>query len=551
MEPPKWLQNSFSFFLIALLCSGCVQRFDRAGGLTVFRYNEPGNITSLDPVYARNQTNIWASSQLYNSLVELDDDLKVRPSLAHSWEISADGMAYTFFLRKGVRFHDNPCFPGGAGREVRADDFVYSLNRLIAPSLNSPGAWVMNQAGRRADGSLDMEAVNDSVLIIRLNRPYPPFLGLLSMTYCSAIPREAIEKYGSDFRRNPVGTGPFRFQYWKEGVKLVFRKNEHYFETDGGHSLPYLDAVAISFIIDRQTAFLEFVKGNLDFLSGVDASYKDELLTPSGHMQPKYHDRFDMITMPFLNHEYLGMMVNEHRLPENWPLLEKKVRQAINYGFDRERMLAFLRNNIGIPAHGGFVPMGMPGFSENSGGYSYNPDLARRLLREAGFPGGVGLPVFTLHTNQNYQDIAQYIQHELAKIGVRVSIDVMPPATLREAMAKGEAMFFRASWIADYPDAENFLALFYSKNHSPAGPNYTHFRHAGFDSLYERSLSLTDDSDRFNLYRKMDSIIIAEAPVVFLFYDQSVRFVPRHITGLSNNPLNHLDLKRVKSLYPD
>ncbi len=534
--------------ILLLSCAGmlsCSGGFDNPEGLTVFRYNEAGNITSLDPIYARNQSNIWATSQVFNGLVELNEKLEVRPAIADRWEISDHGLEYTFFLRSDVYFHHNACFAHGTGRRVVASDFVYSLSRLVNLSLNPPGYWVMNAVARNDDGTLHVNAPNDSTLTIRLAHAFPPFLGLLSMTYCSVIPYEAIEKYGSNFRNNPVGTGPFFMKYWKEGVKLILRKNERYFEFDETNRLPYLDAVAISFIIDRQTAFLEFIKGNLDFLSSVDASYKDELLTPDGRLQARYQDRFIKISLPFLNTEYLGILMDTINLTPDWPLRHLKVRQAINYGFDRNKMLSFLRNNIGIPAHTGFIPLGMPGFVDNTGGYHYNIDTARQLLTEAGYPGGVGLPPISLHTNQAYQDIAQYIQHELAKIGIRLQIDVMPPATIREMMAKGEASFFRASWIADYPDAENFLALFYSKNRAPAGPNYTLFSDTSFDNLYEQAMSVTNDSLRHLLYEKMNHIIIEQAPVVFLFYDQSVRFVPKYIEGMTNNPLNHLDLRRV------
>jgi ABC-type transport system substrate-binding protein len=547
------IRNAFTYLPMcllilgaALLISSCGGRPEDMDGKTVFRYNEAGNITSLDPLYARNQANIWAVSQLFNSLVELDEDLSVRPSIATSWTVSDDGKTYAFTLREDVFFHDNECFPGGEGRKVVAEDFVYSLSRLTNPAFNAPGAWVLNQVARLGDGRPDIHAPDDSTLVIRLRQAFPPFIGLLSMQYCAAVPYEAVEHYGQEFRRNPVGTGPFRFQYWKEGVKLVFRRNERYFEFAEGQRLPYLDAVAISFIIDRQTAFLEFVKGKLDFLSGVDASYKDELLTPAGELQPKYRERFQKISMPFLNTEYLGILVREDGLPSDWPLRKAKVRQAINYGFDRGKMLRFLRNNIGTPAHAGFVPVGMPGFYENRGGYGFDPARARQLLEEAGYPGGQGLPSITLQTNQDYQDIAQYIQFELSRIGIQVGIDVMPPATLRETMAKGEARFFRASWIADYPDAENYLALFYGPNKSPAGPNYTHFSHPEYDRLYEESFGITKDSLRFDVYRQLDSMLVAHAPVIPLFYDQSVRFVPHWVKHMGNNPLNHLDLRKVR-----
>ncbi len=537
----------FKAFLAPLfLLFSCSGAFDEKTGHTVLRYNEDQNITSLDPVYARNQANIWAVSQLFNGLVELDDSLRVIPSIARSWEVTGEGTTYTFYLRDDIYFHDNPCFQEEMGRRVVADDFVFSLSRLVDPALNSPGAWIMNHVARRDNGTLDVTAVNDTTLVIELQQSFPPFLGLLGMQYCSVVPHEAIREYGRDFRRNPVGTGPFVFAYWKDGVKLIFRKNDNYFEFEGGQRLPYLDAISISFIIDRQTAFLEFVRGNLDLLTRLDPSYQDELLDPAGQLQEKYRGQLKMITMPFLNSEYLGFLVEGEDLPSGWPLKDRRVRQAINYGFDREKMLAFMRNNIGTPAHAGFVPVGIPGFNTNDGGYRYDPARASQLLKEAGYPRGEGLPVLILSTVQAYQDIAQYVQFELGRIGIRIDIDVMPPATLREMMAGARAPFFRGSWIADYPDAENYLALFYSRNRAPAGPNYTQFECSEYDSLYEASLSEACDSTRMELYHRMDSIIIAEAPKVFLYYDQSMRFVHDYVQNMGNNPLNHLDLKRVK-----
>ncbi len=532
--------------LIAVMMwlSGCGGFPEDAEDLALFRYNEDLNITSLDPIYARNQANIWGVAQLFNSLVELDDSLYVRPAIAHSWTVAEDGLQYTFHLRDDVFFHNDPSFPNGTGRRVVASDFIFSFSRLIDASLNSPGAWVMNHLARTDEGDLWLEAPDDNTLVLYLQNPFPPLTGLLSMQYCAVVPHEAIDHYGQDFRRNPVGTGPFHFAYWKEGVKLVYRKNPHYFEFEKGERLPYLDAISIHFIVDRQTAFLEFIKGNLDLLTRIDPSYKDELLTPDGSLQDKYQDQLIKISMPFLNTEYLGFFMDVD--DDDWPLNDVRIRQAINLGFDRKKMLTHLRNNMGFPAHAGFVPVGMPGFSENAGGYHYDPDRARRLLAQAGYPGGEGLPVIRLHTNQAYQDIAQYIQFELNRLGIVIEIDVMPPATLREMMAGGNARFFRGSWIADYPDAENYLSLFYSQNHSPAGPNYTHFSNEEFDRLYEMALAETDESARFELYRQMDRIVRDEAPVVFLFYDQSTRLVHNHVENMGNNPLNHLVLKRVR-----
>ncbi len=534
--------------LIAILfTASCNQRDKSNGGKTVFRYNENAGITSLDPAFARNQANIWADNQLYNGLLQLDSNLMIRPAVARDWLVSPDGMVYTFYLRNDVCFHDHPIFPGGKGRKVTAQDFVFSFNRLTDKKLASPGAWVLGSVAMVNDIP-EIKALNDSTLVIRLNNPFPPFAGMLSMQYCSVVPREAVEYYKDDFRSNPVGTGPFRFKMWKEGVKLVMLKNEHYFENENGNKLPYLDAISVSFIVDKQTAFLEFIKGNLDFISGLDASYKDEILTPSGRLNPAYADRIRITGQPYLNTEYLGFMVDaSNPVMKNNPLLKKEVRQALNYGIDRKRMIRYLRNGIGEPGTHGFIPAGLPGYAAEAGfGYDYNPEKARQLLAKAGYPMGKGLPSVTLATNASYLDLCQFIQSQLGQIGVNLKIDVSPPATLRENIAQARVPFFRGSWIADYPDAENYLSLFFSSNKTPEGPNFTWYSSSRFDALYREAFNENDIFRRSRIYRAMDSLMMEEAPVMVLFYDQVLRFSRKNIHNLGSNPLNLLELKRVK-----
>ncbi|MBE0663523.1 MAG: ABC transporter substrate-binding protein [Bacteroidales bacterium] len=533
--------------LISLLFS-CRGPFEQLDENTVFRYNESSNITSLDPAFARNQANIWGVNQVYNGLLQLNDKLEVEPCIAKNFEISEDGKTYTFHLRTDVYFHDSPCFPASQGRRVGAEDFVYSFRRILDPAVASPGAWVFRNVKLISNDQPAILALNDSTLVIELEQAFPPFPGLLTMQYCSVIPHEAVKYFGTDFRRNPVGTGPFRFGMWKEGVKLVLLKNPSYFETENGEPLPYLDAIAITFVVDKHTAFLEFIKGKLDFMSGIDASYKDELLTRSGDLNPKYNDRIQKITQPYLNTEYLAFQVNpELAVSKDNPLMIKEIRQAINHGFDRKRMMRFLRNNIGEPGLFGFVPPGLPSFDSNAvKGYNYNPVLARELLAKAGYPNGRGLPDITIATNASYLDLTRYIQHQLNELGFNICIDVNPPATLREMIAQARVPFFRASWIADYPDAENYLSLFYSRNFTPAGPNYTHFNSKDYDLLYEKAMTETIDSVRYSYYRQMDQIVMDQAPVVVLYYDQVLRFAQKNIRGLGSNAMNLLDLKKVK-----
>lgn len=526
--------------LLLTACHG-----NRHGDKMIFRYNESAGIATLDPAFAKDQSIIWPCRQLYNGLVQLDSALQVKPCIAKRWSVSPDGLTYTFILRDDVYFHKSALFATkDSTRRVVAEDFVYSFRRITDPEVSSPGAWIFHNLS-------SLEAPDDTTFVVRIAEPFAPFLSMLGMVYCSVVPREVVEHYGKEFRSHPCGTGPFRFQYWKEGVKLVLRKNPLYFEFDTLsqsdsltiNRLPYLDAVAVTFIVDRQTVFLEFVKGKLDFMNSLDASYKDEILTLDGQLKPKYADRIDITSTPYLNTEYLGFLMEGN----NSPLNDKRIRQAINCGFDRRKMMRYLRNNIGLPGTGGFVPVGLPGFdSLPCYGYEYNPEECRRLLAEAGYPGGKGLPRLKLSTTANYLDLCKYIQQQLGLAGIDVQVDVNPPAPLREQIAQGKVEWFRGSWVADYPDAENYLSLFYSANRAPAGPNYTRFSHPAADRLYLRARSCTDPVERTRLYHEMDSLVMEEAPVMVLYYDQILHFTHKGVTGLRSNAMNNLDLRYVK-----
>jgi len=508
----------------------------------VFRYNESKGIATLDPAFAKSQVLIWPVNQLFNGLIQMDKKLSVKPCIAKSWEIAENGKRYTFYLRTDVRFHNSKVFPSEKGRIVTAHDFEYSLNRITNPKTGSPGAWIFNQVAENG-----IAALNDTTLQIKLKNPFPAFLGLLTMPYCSVVPKEAIDYYEQDFRNHPIGTGPFQFKFWKEGEKLILTKNPNYFEKDEeGNPLPYLDAISITFINDKQSEFLEFLKGNIDFISGLSPANKDELITRNGRLNPKYKGQIKMISQPYLNTEYLGFLLDTSKISnKKSPVLNKKIRKAINYGFDRKKMMKYLRNNIGTPATNGFIPKGMPSFSDNVKGYEYKPGKTRELLKEAGYPNGEGLAPINLTTTSDYLDLCEYIQQELAQFGIEINIDVSTGATFREMVAHSKLEFFRGSWIADYPDAENYMALFYSKNFSPTGPNYTHYANQSFDHLYQKAMDETIDSIRYKLYRQMDRIIINDAVVVPLYYDEVVRFVHHNINGFESNPMNLLNLKYV------
>ena len=509
-----------------------------------FHYNETTGISSLDPAFAKNQSNIWAVHQLFNTLVETDEQLHVVPSLAKSWDISAERMQITFHLRTDVFFHHNPCFASGKGRRVVADDVVYSFQRLMDKTTASPGAWIFNN---RVDAVNGFKALDDSTFQLNLLKPFVQILGVLSNVYCSIVPKEAVKKYGADFRRNPVGSGPFQFKVWEEGQALILTKNENYFERDSANQrLPYIEGIKVSFLDSKATEFLEFRQKRLDFINDIEASFKDEILTRKGELRKEWEGKIVLNKHPYLNIEYLGILVDEKNpLVQNSPMKLKAVRQAINYGFDKRKLMLYLRNSIGTPAESGFVPMGLPSFDTTIvKGYNYNPQKAKALLKEAGFDAQHPPPPIKLLTIPIYADLASYIARELQDVGLIVQVEAIQKSLLLTQTAKNQALFFRASWIADYPDAENYFSVFYSKNPSP--PNYTRYSNPAFDALYEQSNKEPNDSLRYKLYQQMDTMIVNDAPVVPVWYDMVIHLVQPNVQNFKPNALNWLELRRVK-----
>ena len=487
------------------------------------------------------------TNNLYNRLIEYDDDMNVIPSLAKSWTVSPDRKTYTFSIRNDVFFHDNDAFADGKGRKMTAQDVAYSLGRIIDEKVASPGAWIFN--GNVAEQN-PFEAIDDTTFILRLSKPFNPIMGIISMQYCGIVPKEVVEKWGKDYRSHPCGTGAFVMNHWEEGVTITYQRNLNYWEKDEqGNQLPYLDGIKATFIDSKATEFLMFMQGDLDFMNGIDASFKDQVLSKKGELKAEFADKIELQKHAYLNVEYLGIL-QEAASTKTEILLNKKVRQAINYGFDREKLVLYLRNGIGKAAINGMVPPGVAGFNpEVVKGYEYNPIKAKELVEE------VKLSLFdsaqsdnflkvTLLTPDNYTDRCSFIASQLKEVGLDVQIEIMQPNLLREQMSNSKADFFWATWIADYPDAESYLTLFYSKNTAP--PNYTRFNNAAYDALYEQSLTELDQAKKLKLYNEMDKIIIEEAPCVPLFYDEVVHFVQKRLKNFKTNSLNLMSWKELK-----
>lgn len=533
------------FFPILYGINGC-QNVDKLKFSNYFFYNEDQNISTLDPAFARAQSEIWVISQMFEGLVEYDDTLGIQPGLAKSWSVSDSGTSYLFNLKTNVYFHSIGPFKGKK-RKFTAKDVVYSFKRIADPAVASPGAWVFNdkmdlRCFKTADSiPFPVLAMNDSTLKIHLLRPFKPFLGILAMYYCFVVPQEAV---GADFRNHPVGTGPFQFVKWEEEVAILLNKNPIYHRFEDGKRLPFLDGVMIENVKNKQTAFMKFVQGEYDFFNGVDATIKDEMLDKKGSLKAKYLNRFKLQKSPFLNTEYLGFNIGENY--KGHPLSNVNVRKAINFAIDRKKMIAYLRNGIGMDSTYGFVPGGMPGYPYRHLKLNvYNLDSARKYLRLSGLDLQ-NMEELVINTTQDYLELMIFVQKEMQKIGLKVRIEVHPSSFLRQLKKDQRINCFRGSWIADYPDPENYLICFRKENFSPVGPNYFHFNDQRFENLFDQANIESDNDKRLELMAEAERIMQEAMPCIILYYDESLRLTQNWIEGLYSNPINFVRLREVR-----
>ena len=513
--------------IVLISCNTDSQNTDKS----IIRYNSATGITSLDPAYARTQENIRSVNQLFNGLLQLDSQLNIVPCIAKYWEISPDGKTYTFNLRNDVLFHNHSLFKG-MKRKVLASDFTYSFNRVIDPKIASDGAWIFNGIIRDENPFV---ALDDTTFQITLKKPFTPLLSMLTMAYTYVVPHEVADALGIQFGKNPVGTGPFVFANWSEGVRLNLVKNTNYFESTSTNPIPSIDAISVSFIQSKQTELLEFTQGKLDLFTGLESSFKDEILTSKGTLKSKYTQDFVLNKSPFLNTEYLAFNIED----KTSPVYDVNFRKAIHHSIDRVKMIQYLRNGIGIPADGGFCPKGLPSYHK-AWEKPYDVSLAKEYLKKSSI---VQEKPLLLTTTSNYLDLCILVQKNCAEIGVDIKIDVVPSSLLKQQKSAGDLAFFRSSWIADYPDGENYMACFYGANKAPNGPNYTRYVDVDFDARYEQLLAETIPAKRMALFAALQHKLEIAQPYVLLFYDESIWIRSKKINTVRVNALNHLDLR--------
>ena len=578
--PTGWLSACALAGLLpgSLLLSGCGRGnlADQGRGGESVLYSQTARIRGLDPASAGEVSSSMAISRIYEGLLEYDylaRPYKVRPNLAEAMpEISPDGLTYTFRIRKGIYFQDDPCFPGGKGRELVAGDFVYSIKRVADVKNASSGFWVFNkrikginafheasQKPEPTDYGMEVEGLrtpDDHTLVIELAKPYPQLLYVLAMSYGFAVPREAVEYYGKDFSNHPVGTGPYVLVRWRRNSRIEFARNPKWAETgrverypsagtpqqraaglldDAGKPIPFIDRVVQYVIDDSSTAWMMFLSGQLSF-TAISRDNWDAVITGDKKLSDSLARRgIELISAPTLDVYYIGFnwddpVVGSSPDPEE-DMRHRKLRQALSCAYDFDRMNRFM--NYRLYPLSGPVPEPLAGSLKEPSPYRFDLEKARRLLAEAGYPDGrdpktgrrLELSIELGGADPNTRQRMELLADMYQRIGVVLKANYNTWPAFIEKMNRRQSQMFQLGWVADYPDAENFLQLFYGGNESP-GPNHSNYRNPEFDRLYEQIRTMQDSPARTAKYERMAAIVVEDCPWIFMY--QPMSFALKH-----------------------
>jgi len=499
----------FALLFVATLF-GCNNKVDRSNTLVYRFMTDP---PSLDPAHSTDTTSATATALIFDGLVELDPvKLKMVPAVAESWRVSDDQLVYTFHLRRGVKFHN--------GREVKADDFRYTFERTLSPETASERTWILDflkgadevMAGK-AERIEGVEVLDDYTLRLTIKEPYPLFLQYLYMDAANVVPREVTEKWGDDFVDHLVGCGPYKFVRWRRYAYIELEAFDEYYA-----GRPKIDRVEFKVIPYTDIALLKYEEGELDMLPELPTGRFRE-------MERKHAKEFKK--WPILGTYYIG--INNEKPPFKGNL---KLRQALNYAVNKKAICEAIMEGVPTPARG-IVPPGIPGYNPDLKGYPYNPELAKKLLAEAGYPGGEGLPVIELWYNidPGHGRICIEVQNQFKAIGIRTRLRNYDWGSYLEALKAGEPMLMRAGWLADVPDPENFLyVLLHSEKIGT--DNYSRYSNEKFDKLVEKARFTADAAERIALYQQAERMVVEDAAWIFIYHYRDVLMCKPYVKGL-------------------
>lgn len=534
----------------------------------VFRMNEIEDFRTLYPLNIVEVVGHHIGTQVYEGLVKFNQkDLSIMPALAYRWEALDSNTRYVFHLRKGVLFHDDDCFAAtqGKGRELTANDVKFTFDKLCTSAPNNQqftytfkdrvvGAneyFAATEKGQAPAGGVSgVTVMDDSTIEVKLLLPMPGFLQILATQGGWVYPQEAFDKYGDDMRKHCVGTGPFKVKSITEGESVILEYNPNYWMFDEhGNRLPYLDIVQFKFIKDKRSEIIAFRNKELDMVFRLPVEMTKDILGELDHAKEQHVD-FVMQTAPAMSLTYYGF---QHKLA---PFDNQKVRLAFNYAINREEIADKKLMGDAIPGKYGIVPPSIIGYHADSiHGYRYDPDLARKYLAEAGYPGGKGFPEITLRINSGGGDrntiTADYVAHQLNEVlGITVKVETIPFAQHLEALETGKSLFWRTGWIADYPDPETFLTTLYSA-HIPSAldarssTNSVRYSNPRFDSLYNAAVHTADPARRAELFLQADRLQVLDAAIMPIYYEQNDRLVQRNVRNFDINAMEFRDMTKV------
>ena len=571
------MKKIIPLFIIVLLlgsCGGKQQKTTKSsieakgpveyGG--VFKVNDVEDFRSLYPLNVTGVVGHRITNQIYEGLVKFNQkDLSIEPALAERWEINEDATSYTFFLRKGVKFHDDPCFADGKGREVKAQDVKNAFTNLCTVSSENQMFWLFENRVKGAtayyqstidgkplsEGVTGITVIDDYTIQIDLEHTFAGFLKILGHNGCWIYPNEALQAYGTEMRIKCVGTGPFILKKVKEGEAVILQKNNDYWRFDEyGNQLPYLDAIKVSFLKEKKSELLEFRKGNLDMVFKLPLEMIDDVLGELDEAKRGGNKPFQMQVADAFTVQYYGFQ-HQSEIFKN-----KDVRLAFNFAIDRSAIVNYTLQGDGSAATYGFVPHGFKGYNYKSlNGYSFDPGKAKDLLAKAGYPEGKGFPELTLQLNSGgtiNEQIAEAIQSMLMEnLNISIKTEVMPFAQHLENVEAGKALFFRTAWVCDYPEPENFLNLLYGKhvpenlNEKASYLNAVRYKNSEFDAVFEKAKLTVDEKERYELYRQADQIAIDDAAVMPIFYEEYTRLLQMNVKNFPQNAMEYRDFSEV------
>jgi peptide/nickel transport system substrate-binding protein/oligopeptide transport system substrate-binding protein len=487
----------------------------KAGGV----YRRPLDLdpATLDPARISDIYGVTVAQQLFDGLVSYDHTLTIRPELAQSWTASRDWLIWTFHLRKGVKFHH--------GREVTADDVVYSFTRILDPRVKSGAADLfMGIRGAqefregRAKKLKGLEALDRYTVRVSLLEASAPFVAVLAIVHARIVPRELVEERGEAFGQRPVGTGPFRFVRWQRNREIILEANPDYY---GGR--PFLDRLDYRVFPGTiyEQMWEEFTRGELED-TPIPAKDRARLIASDG---------YQYIRRPMFSLRFYGL--NTKRPPLN----DRRVRQAIHYAFDRATAVEQIHQKRFTLANG-ILPPGTLGYNPTLSGYSHNVAKARQLLEQAGFPNGKGLPPITFWSSAKFADLVlehQQFKKDLSGIGITLELSYNTDwPSFSQMLREGKAHIFQYAWYADIPDPDNFLFKLF---HSQSPRNYTFYTNPGVDQLLLQARAARDQRRRVDLYRKAEQLIIDDSPVVPVIHHTYERLFQPYVRSIEVNGL--------------